>query len=110
VRITTKAGWPRCLAFGHLGDDEPQPGRWPGHEITKNICAPFIHSFIVDEWETTNLTPPSFSSRMMLRIITRSCILSKRRREERKREKAAPLAKVFPRKLTPPCIFKSTTV
>ena len=30
-------------------------GRWPGHEITKNRCAPFIHSFIVDEWETTNL-------------------------------------------------------
>ena len=34
-------------------------GRWPGHKITKNCCAPFIHSFIVDEWETTNLTPPA---------------------------------------------------
>jgi RHS repeat-associated protein len=30
-------------------------GRWPGHKIIKNRCAPFIHSFIVDEWETTNL-------------------------------------------------------
>ena len=30
-------------------------GRWPRHKITKNLCAPFIHSFIVDEWETTNL-------------------------------------------------------
>ena len=26
-----------------------------GHKIAKNLCAPFIHSFIVDEWETTNL-------------------------------------------------------
>jgi hypothetical protein len=25
----------------------------------RNPCAPFIHSFIVDEWETTNLHPPS---------------------------------------------------
>jgi len=33
-------------------------GRWPGHKITKNCCAPFIHSFIVDEWETTNLNRP----------------------------------------------------
>ena len=30
-------------------------GRWPGHKIAKNRSAPFIHSFIVDEWETTNL-------------------------------------------------------
>ncbi|MGD0548709.1 MAG: hypothetical protein ABR991_12930, partial [Terracidiphilus sp.] len=22
-------------------------GRWPGHKITKNRCAPFIHIFIV---------------------------------------------------------------
>jgi hypothetical protein len=22
---------------------------------TRTLCAPFIHSFIVDEWETTNL-------------------------------------------------------
>ena len=32
-------------------------GRWPGHEITENLCAPFIHGFIVDEWETTNHKP-----------------------------------------------------
>ncbi len=37
-------------------------GRWPGHKITKNLCAPFIHSFIVDEWETTNLNQQSFLS------------------------------------------------
>jgi len=35
-------------------------GRWPGHKITKSRCAPFIHSFIVDEWETTTLNPLSF--------------------------------------------------
>jgi hypothetical protein len=33
-------------------------GRWPGHKISKNRCAPFIHSFIVDEWETTNPASP----------------------------------------------------
>jgi hypothetical protein len=33
-------------------------GRWPGHKIAKNCCAPFIHSFIVDEWETMKLNPP----------------------------------------------------
>jgi hypothetical protein len=33
-------------------------GRWPGHEIAKKRCAPFIHSFIVDEWETTNPDSP----------------------------------------------------
>ena len=31
-----------------------QGGRFPGYEITENLCAPFIHGFIVDEWETTN--------------------------------------------------------
>jgi hypothetical protein len=33
-------------------------GRWPGHKMTKNRCAPFIHSFIVDEWEITKLDSP----------------------------------------------------
>jgi hypothetical protein len=37
-----------------------ESGRWPGHEITKNRCAPFIHSFIVDEWESKKLNSPSF--------------------------------------------------
>src|ERR1035441_113337 len=65
-----------ALAFADLGGSNPKKakmkippfcrsfpspdGRWPGHKITKNLCAPFIHSFIVDEWETTNLTPPPF--------------------------------------------------
>jgi RHS repeat-associated protein len=48
---------------GNVGDGQSQTyvngtvtgvGRWPGHKITKNRCAPFIHSFIVDEWETSN--------------------------------------------------------
>ena len=43
--------WVADLRFSALD------GRWPGHEITKNLCAPFIHSFIVDEWETTNHKP-----------------------------------------------------
>ena len=29
-------------------------GRRLGHEIARNLSAPFIHSLIVDEWETTN--------------------------------------------------------
>ena len=26
-------------------------GGWPGHVLTTNLRAPFIHGFIVDEWE-----------------------------------------------------------
>ena len=33
-------------------------GRWPGHVLTANLRAPFIHGFIVDEWETTDSEPP----------------------------------------------------
>ncbi len=43
--------WVADLRFSALD------GRWPAHEITENLCAPFIHSFIVDEWETTNHKP-----------------------------------------------------
>jgi len=29
-------------------------GMRPGHELPTTLRAPFIHSLIVDEWETTN--------------------------------------------------------
>jgi len=32
-------------------------GRWPGHKCPQTLCAPFIHSSIVDEWETAALNP-----------------------------------------------------
>ncbi len=35
-------------------------------------CAPFIHSFIVDEWESTNLNQPSFSSAILAGVALRS--------------------------------------
>jgi hypothetical protein len=28
VSTTTEDGWPRCLAFGHLGEDRPRQGRF----------------------------------------------------------------------------------
>jgi hypothetical protein len=31
------------------------PGRWPGHQPATTLSAPFNHSFIVVEWETTHL-------------------------------------------------------
>ena len=30
-------------------------------DYPRTRCAPFIHSFIVDEWETATLNQPSFS-------------------------------------------------
>lgn len=40
------AGQPAFASLNH--------GRPPSPEKTKNLKAPFIHGFIVDEWETTN--------------------------------------------------------
>jgi hypothetical protein len=40
----------------------------PGHKIDKNRCAPFIHSFIVDEWATTNPNQ-RFSLHFLLSIL-----------------------------------------
>ena len=41
----------------HPSSQNRKEGRWPAHQITENLCAPFIHGFIVDEWETTNHNP-----------------------------------------------------
>ena len=38
----------------------PDCGRCLAHNPATNLNAPFIHSLIVDEWETTNLAPTVF--------------------------------------------------